>query len=264
MFVGGMTLEATEAVCTAPGKTDILDGVSSLLDKSLLRRDEALGDEPRFEMLETVREYALAKLKESGEDTTAHQRHAAYYLAFVNLATSGLAGPRQGWWLRRLDEEMDNVRAALRWSRDSEQAEHGLRMASALGGYWRLRGRLTEGRAWLDELLSVQDSASPRAKPEVCGRAMTAAADLASIQGDLAAAERLAVDGLALCSECGDKQGIASALHALGKVAHLRGDSERASALYEDGLGLYRELNDRADIASVLGDLGVLARDLGV
>ena len=263
VFLSGMTLEAAEAVCTAPGHTAVLDGVSSLLDKSLLRREEALGDEPRFEMLETVREYALAKLEESGEDTAVHRRHAAYYLAFVNLATSELAGPRQDRWLRRLDEEMDNVRAALRWSRDSERAEHGLRMATALVGYWHLRGRLTEGRGWLDELLSVQDCAPPRATPAVCGRAMTAAAALASIQGDLAEAERLAVEGLALARECGDRQGIAAALHALGKVAHQRGDSERASALYEEGLGLYRELGDRADIASVLGDLGVLARDLG-
>lgn len=263
VFAGGAGLEAAEAVCGPDGDAHILGGLSSLVDQSLVRQEERSGGEIRFGMLETVRDYALARLAESGEWGPAHRRHAEYYLRLVEAAEAELHGPRQSDWLRRVDEETDNVRSALRWSQESGQTGLGLRLGSALRDFWRLRGRMTEGRAWLEGLLASQESSGLGVQEGIRARAMGAGATLAWAQGDFRRAEQLATEGLMLNRKQGHPAGVADTLHTLASVAHGRGEYRRAEGLYGEALALYRDLGDRMEVSSALNDLGMLARDLG-
>ncbi|MDP9368760.1 MAG: NB-ARC domain-containing protein, partial [Chloroflexota bacterium] len=158
VFVGGFDLEAAEAVVRDAGAPhlDILEGVASLVDKSLLRRTEHPGDEPRFGMLETVREYAQEQLDASGEQAGVQDRHLGWCLALAESAEPELRGAAQGTWLDRLEGEHDNLRAALTWAAEAAEPEsrmRGLRVAAALWVFWLRRGHLAEGRGRLDALL---------------------------------------------------------------------------------------------------------------
>jgi len=161
IFVGGCTLEAAEAVCRAAcgaagdRRDTELDGLASLMDKSLLRMAAAGQGEPRFGMLETIREYALERLAARGDEEESRRRHAGYYLALAEAAEPELTGPTQGMWLERLEHEGDNLRAALRWTRESGEIETGLRLAGALWRFWYTRGYQREGRGWLEGLLAL-------------------------------------------------------------------------------------------------------------
>ena len=165
VFAGGWTLDAAEAVCNCPDGSSpgALPGLGQLLDKSLLRQQEPPDGEPRFAMLETVREYALERLEQSGEAAAIRRRHAGHFLAMAERAAPALAGPGQRGWLERLEAEHDNLRAALGWSiaADDESAA-ALRLAGALGRFWEVRGHLTEGRRWLERALAVGAAAPPR------------------------------------------------------------------------------------------------------
>jgi len=148
VFSGGRTLEAIEAICDAEGDlpVDALDGVSSLLDKSLLVREETSEEESRFVMLETIHEYASEKLHESGEAAEVSRLHAEYFLAFAEEAEAELEGPDQVSWMERLEADHDNFRAALSWLLEVGEAELALRIGGALWLFWRIRGHLSEGR----------------------------------------------------------------------------------------------------------------------
>src|SRR5215212_250291 len=136
VFSGGAALEAIEAVCDAQGdiRVDVFDGVSSLLDESLLRQEEGLDGEPRFTMLETIHEYASEKLEEDGEAEELRRLHAEYFLALAEEAEPGLKGPEQELWFARLEPEHNNMRAALSWAIERGEGELGLRLAGALWG----------------------------------------------------------------------------------------------------------------------------------
>ena len=169
VFARGCTLEAAEVVCQAAhdpaagaGQSlEVLDGVASLLDKSLLCQAEQASGEPRFRMLETIREYGLECLTASGAEPAVRRDHADYYLALVETAEPELTGPEQAPWLDRLEAEHDNLRVALRWAEESGEAEIGLRLVGALGQFWLIRGHLREGREQLTRLLGLA-GASPR------------------------------------------------------------------------------------------------------
>jgi predicted ATPase len=304
VFIGGCSLEAAEAIATGsaggakqramgnghsaaahphqPSLTrlelDLLDGLTSLVDKSLLRQTEASDGEPRFSMLETIRDYATERLIESDEYELLRYEHAQHFLALAEHAEAGLTGPNQVTWLERLEAEHDNLRAALGWAREQNAAETALRMSGALWRFWYTRGYLSEGRRWLDQALAMVESGLPVMHAEAAGQAspedltasaalrakvLNGAGGLAWAQGDYAPAQTFYENSLALRRELGDKRGIATALNNLGIVAQRQGDYERTQALYEEALALFRNLGDRTNVARLLDNLGVMAHDKG-
>ena len=156
VFSGGRALEAVEAICDPESDllVDVLEGLSSLVDKSLLRQEEGVEEEPRFVMLETIREYAQERLELSGEAVEIRRLHAEYYLALAEQGASELQGPEEATWLERLEIDHDNMRAALSWTLQWEEAELGMRLAGALWRFWDMRGYYGEGRRWLEEALA--------------------------------------------------------------------------------------------------------------
>jgi len=257
IFAGGCTLEGVEAVCATLDNSaeGILEGVASLVDKSLLQHMEQEGEEPCLFMLEMLREYGWECLVASGEMEATQHAHAAYYLRLAEEAEPELGGPQQMVWLERLEQEYDNLRAALQWSLD--QAEHGREMALRLGGalrrFWFVRGHLSEGRAFLERALLGSEgvTASVRAK------ALTAAARVAFGQGDYARAEVLGEKSLALCRKLGDTGGIAYTLYVLGYIATYRGSLATARPLLEESLALYRKMGDKENVAYDLYELAL-------
>jgi tetratricopeptide (TPR) repeat protein len=232
-----------------------LDGVSSLLDKSLLVREETSEEESRFVMLETIHEYASEKLHESGEAAEVSRLHAEYFLAFAEEAEAELEGPDQVSWMERLEADHDNFRAALSWLLEVGEAELALRIGGALWLFWRIRGHLSEGRRWLSEGLSGGDAAPAGVR----ARAMLVLGDLDVKQGDYPQGEEKLEASLALCREAGDRRGEAQALNMLGFIASERNDLERAKKLLEESLALGRKAGIPIVINSALNSLAALA-----
>ena len=259
VFAGGFTLEAAEAVTgegstTGPAAGGVLAGVAALVDKSLLGRGEGPGGEPRFGMLETVREYGLEQLEASGEVAATRRAHAAFFLALAEEAAPALvAGTVEGGWFERLGAEHGNLSAALIWSLEEGDAETALRLANALTEYWWYRGDFTEGREWLDRVLAIGHGAPTALRTE----ALYGAAGLALWQGDDQRAEALAEASLAAARDAGDILGSVRALWVLSVAAGCRGDGGRAAALAEEAVALARELGDQAWLAWSLHRLGI-------
>ena len=163
VFSGGRTLEAIEAICDAEGDLpmDAFEGVSSLVDKSLLRQEEGPDGEPRFVMLETVHEFAREKLQGSGEAEQIKRVHAGYFLTLAEEANQQLKAPDQVEWLERLEVEHDNMRAALSWASERKEAQVALRLGGALWWFWWVRGHYSEGGRWLEEALAMEGRDRP-------------------------------------------------------------------------------------------------------
>jgi predicted ATPase len=264
VFVGGCTLAAAEAVVAGSagpdGAADVVDGMASLVDKSLLRQEESTG-ELRFRMLETIREYALERLADAGEADRLHRDHADHYLTFAERAESGLlGGSRQAEWLHRLDEDHDNLRGALAWFTRRGPVEHGLRLAAALRRFWRHRGFFAEGRERMAELLALPGA---QARTRARANALHAAGLFTSQQGDYGDARARFEESLDIYREVGDGRGVGSALVDLGILARYEGQHATARSLLEEGLGLVRQAGDTPSVASALGNLGLVARDEG-
>ena len=261
VFVGGCSLDAVETVCNAGGgpALDVLEGLALLVDQSLLRQAEGPDGEPRFGLLETIREYAAERFEASGDAEVWRSRHAEYYLALAEQAAPELLGPRQEVWLERLEREHDNLRAALDWALERGAETIGLRLAAALGHFWAIRGHLTEGRAWLERALARRPEAPPDARAGV----LSAAGHLAYIRGEYERAATLLQESLSARRELEDQGGVALSLHQLGRVAHYQGDFERAAALYDESLAIRRAQGDEHGVALTLNSAGVLARDRG-
>jgi len=261
VFSGGATLEALEAVCDARGDlpADVFDGAASLLDKSLLRQEEGTEGEPRFVMLETIREFANVKLEGSGESEESRRLHAEYFLALSEEAGPGLKGPEQEMWLERLESEHNNMRAALSWTIERREGGLGQRLAGALWRFWWMGGYFDEGRRWLEETLAEGDGA-----PVPRGKTLDGLSWLYHLLGDLDRAEAVAEEGLQLSAEAGIETGtVASLRGTLGEVVRSRGDHERAEELFEESVSLYREIGDRWGEAWSLGSLANVAGDRG-
>jgi tetratricopeptide (TPR) repeat protein len=237
----------------------VFEGVSSLLDKSLLRQEEGAWGEPRFVMLETIREYASEWLEASGEAEELRRLHAEYFWALSEEAEPGLKGLDQEMWFERLELEHDNMRVALSWAIERGEGELGLRLAGALWRFWWAQGYFDEGRRRLEEALAKGDGdIATRIK------ALDGVAWLANEQGDLDRAEAAADEGLRLDVEAGIGGSAAASLRGtLGDVMHQRGDTERAKELFEESVRLYRKAGDRWGVALILGGLGNLFNDRG-
>jgi predicted ATPase/class 3 adenylate cyclase len=259
VFVGGWTLPAAEAVCSKAGvgAEHVLEGITSLVDKSLLQRLAYTGEdgeEPSLRMLETIREYGHEALIAQGEEAVARQAHADYFSCVATEAESVLQGPQLVPWLERLEREHDNLRAALRWACESEQTAMALRLGTALERFWVIRGHRTEGLAFLERALA----SSAEVATDVRAKALLAAARLAFVQSHYTRGEVLAQESLALFRELGDRRGIALALDRLGTAAWRRGDFAAARGLLEEGLALFRALDDQGRVAWSLFTLGLL------
>jgi len=251
VFVGGCTLEGVEAVCDTKGDLglDVLDGVASLVDKSMVQRVEQAGGETRIVMLSTIREYALERLAESGEGPATRRAHAAYHLV---LAEEGAKDPAAPEALDRFELEHDNLRAALDYLIKTGDADWGLRLGAALFRFWENREHLTEGRDCITRLLQLEGAA---AHPKLRARLLFAGAVLASEQGNYPSAQELFEESLETCLELHDKHGVAVALNALAVNATIRGDLAAASSLFEKCLTIWRDLGGPADIARALSNL---------
>ena len=262
VFAGGFTLDAAERVSGPAGglDLDILDGVTALIDQSLIRLVSGLEREPRYVMLETLREFGLEQLEAAGETEATREAHAAWCLAFAEEAEPELTGPDQATWFERLESEHDNMRAALSWAAAGlERAEMGLCLAARLWRYWFVRGHYSEGREWLRQSLANTDP-SPSTVRAI---AVNGAGTLARVQGDYVEAATLFETCLTLRTALDDQKGVAAALGNLGLVAQAQDDYGKAATLHEKSLAIKRTLGDQAGMAASFGNLGIIAHEQG-
>jgi predicted ATPase/class 3 adenylate cyclase len=290
VFAGGCTLEAIEAVCPGDG---LLDDLAALVTGGLLRRED-LHTEPRFRMLQPIREFAAAKREASDAGEEIGERHAHWAVALAEEAEGELGGPDQAAWLDRLEHELPNVRAALEWSLAHGRGDLILRIASALGRFWRAHGHVTEAREWLAAGLASSD-----VEPAIRARALWTAARQAMAQkdrvaavplleqalelfralglgrdevfalselgvaalagGDLDRAEALCTSAVETARQLGDDRAVSGAVSQLAAVRGVRGDHTAAMELHEEAVALRRRLGDRMLVANALHNLGVAA-----
>jgi predicted ATPase/class 3 adenylate cyclase len=255
VFVGGCTVAAVEAVVNPTGDLDVLEDLAALSDQSLLRPMEEAHGEPRVGMLETIREYAVERLIESGETAVVGEAHSAYFLALAEGAESELTGPDQLVWQNRLTAEHGNLRAALARSIESGAAETSLRLAAALVTFWRTRGHLSEGRNWLEQVLAFPAGDTP----ELRAKALHGAGWLASEQGEYPLAVHLLEESRATYLQIQDRTGEATATVRLGDTKHRQGALEQAAELLETGRALWRDSGDALGEAGALNALGNFA-----
>ena len=259
VFAGGCTLESVEAVCDAKADLDLdlLDGMASMVDKSLVRQVAQPNGESRFTMLETIREYAREKLAASNEEAPTKRAHAAYCLVLAEEAAVEQGETVGAEWLENFVREHDNFRAALDWLTETGDADWGLRLGAALFRFWERLEYLSEGRDWLGKLLKLPAAAAPsRAR----ARALFAAGILTVEQGDYVQAEVLIGESLDVSRELGDKQGVAVSLNAIAVSARDRGDLPKAHALAEENVELWRETGDQQAIARALSNLASVVK----
>lgn len=245
VFEGGCTLESVEAVCgeSHEGATgSVLDTLAALVDKSLVRVTGLPAGSPRFAMLETIREYGLDYLEESGEAQALRQRHAEYYAAWAE-ATARVA-PGQDARDEQIAREFANARAALLWARTRGDGALGLRLVNGFGRVWYERGMVSEQRSWLNVMLAMDSTSNCPAPAAVRMAALFGASLLSLTQGDRDRAESLANEGLALAQTLEDRSGEAGMLYNLGCVAQARGDPDRAENLFTESLNRCRETGD--------------------
>jgi predicted ATPase/DNA-binding SARP family transcriptional activator/DNA-binding CsgD family transcriptional regulator len=282
VFAGGWTLEAAEEVCSGEEieEREVLDVLSELVERSLVVTEAGHEEVPRFRMLEPIRQYGRELLEESGESEALRSRHASYYLTLAEQADAKEAQPefrraRPVAWLRQMEAEHANLRAALSWSVDEDndhpdgytepeggRVELGLRLAAALFWFWNTHDYLSEGRGYLERALSGRRSDPTTAS--LRARAFVGAGWLAGIQGDIGVAKALTEEGLALYRQLGDEEGIASALTNLGMVAVLgQRDDIPLPAVMEELGELNPRLEDRTTLAYLLLLQGMIAVSQG-
>ena len=252
VFVGGFSLDGAVAVA-GDLDLDVVDGIESLLDNSLLRTEPMSDGEPRFGMLETMREYALERLAERGDGEAVRRRHADFYLRLAEEAEPALLGPGQLRWARKLDSERENLRAALIWAAESGETEIGLRTAGALWRFWQMRAADVEGREHLDRLL-----ASGSGSPSTRAVAQSRAASLAYYQGDFDAVHRYLEASIPVFRELGDDLNLSGSLDQLTLTTLAEGDADAARALAEEVLERARRPHDPSREAYATAHLGAV------
>ena len=259
VFVGGCTLEAAEAVCQSPQEdgehsSSVLEGIASLLDKSLVQQTERDGEAPRLVLLETLREFGLECLEQDEELEAPREAHARFYLELAEAAGTELDGPKQAIWLERLEQEHSNLRAALEWGLEeteeqvTERRELALRLSVALEPFWVQHGHYREARSFLERVLASSEGESISLR----ARALWAAADLAIMRGDLAQTMLLGRQSLSLYRELEDVRGMATCLLTLGRFAWRTGKTTEAIAFSEEGVQLLRQIGGPGEVATAL------------
>jgi predicted ATPase len=261
VFVGGCTLEAAEAVCNTSRDLgiDLFEGLSSLVDKNLVQRVDRTEAEPRFAMLETIREYALERLTDSGEQSAARRAQAAYCLVLAEEGNPELSPADRARWLTQCDVEIDNFRFALDWLFQTLDLDWGLRLCMALFRFWDMREHLTEGRTQLETVLRLAGTGYSKER----ARVLHFLGALTTAQGDYPAAEHFLQQSLSLYEELDDEPGIAATLNALGVSARDRGDYSAAQSHLERSLACWRMLSDRLAIARCLHNLANVVKVRG-
>jgi predicted ATPase/DNA-binding XRE family transcriptional regulator/Tfp pilus assembly protein PilF len=257
VFAGGWTLEAAEAVANATRDlmVEVLEGIQSLLDKSLLLHVAGSDAEPRFTMLETIREYARECLEGSGAAEAMRRQHAMWCLAFAKPAALDVHAATLTTWLDRLEPEHANLRAALDWAITRQDAPTAVRLAVYLHDFWDVRGHWSEGRRWYERVLPL----TTVVEADLSGDAWCSAGRLALRLGDHAAAAEYVSQGLAHFRAAGDEGGEAFSLYLLGVLTEKQGDDSRAVACYEESLSHFRQMDDRDGVANILNTLGTMA-----
>jgi non-specific serine/threonine protein kinase len=268
VFVGGFTLEAAEYVSreldgVAPvsrlpspdSAVSVLDGITALVERSLLRTATETEGGARYGMLETLREFGVEQLAASGEEVVVRGAHAAWFLALAERGATESAWSDRLAWRRRLHADRDNCRAALAWAIEREDAATALRLAAGLGPVWIERGPYREVRSWLERALAL--GASPTSPARIA--AQLALARLLFFQGDFQRAAAAGEEALTLARATGDRLGTARALIAIGEAVDRQGDLDRSVLCHEEALALFRAAADVRGIAETLSHLGVAA-----
>jgi predicted ATPase/class 3 adenylate cyclase/Tfp pilus assembly protein PilF len=261
VFAGGWTLEGAAAVCNAAGDlgVDVFDGLASLLDKSLIRQ---IGESvaPRFGMLETIRVYALEQFATRGEAEALRREHALYFMRLAEQAEPELYGREHPEWMRWLEEEHDNIRAALRWLLAQGDAETALRLAGAIRLFWSARGYPSEGRRWLEDALAL-----PGARERSVARAfgLFALATIVWPQGDLQAAQRSSEESVDIYRELGERKYLAEVLTIAAVWNYLQGDFARSDPQFEEALAISRDLGESRQFDRLLLATGQRAMGKG-
>jgi predicted ATPase/class 3 adenylate cyclase len=249
VFTGGWTFEAAEAVCEPEAfGLDALDGLASLVDKSLVRRVEPPGEPARFSMLETIREFGLEQLEALADAGPLRRRHAEWFLALAVEAEPHLTAADQGEWLDRCDTEHANIRAALRWAVEATDAERAQAAAGALWRFWQQRGHLAEGRRWLQEVLAMPSGQGPT---PARAKALAGAGGIAWWI-DQPAARALYSEALAIERELGDPARLAEALYNQAFVVAAGDDLDAATGLLEESVALFRQAGDEPGVARAM------------
>ncbi|MGH8945980.1 MAG: ATP-binding protein, partial [Acidimicrobiia bacterium] len=242
VFSGGWTMEAAEIVCEPGLDLEVLDGLGSLVDQSLVRRVEIPDGELRFTMLDTIREFSTERLASSREEDELRRRHAEHFRDLAEEAERHLTRRDRVVWLARMEEEHDNLRAALDWSERTGDADTGLRTAAAVWRFWLQRGHLSEGRGRLERLLSMPGAA---ARTPVRARALAALGGIAYWQNDYAPTRAAYEEAVDIAREVGDPKLLASALLNLSFIPYLEQDPGRAEPILQEGLAAAEEAGDR-------------------
>ena len=260
VFVDGCTLAAAEQVAGHPAGDDLLDSLTALVNHSMIRQQaDSQTGQPRFQMLVTIREYALSQLDVHGELPTRQAAHAACYLTLAEEARPHLRGPQQVSWLNQLDQEHDNLRAALHWAIDNRHPETALRLGQALWLFWVFRGHQTEGRHWLQQILSLPTPAANPAQDSRRAAVYHGAGIMAHQQRDYHHAQQMLTQALALYRSLDDRPGMAGITNLLGTVNYEQGALDLAQEQYEAALSQFRALNETRMIAVCLNNLGRVA-----
>lgn len=267
VFSNGFTLEAAEAVCGEVHtsgtlwvqESDVFLLLSNLVDKSLVLVEER-GEATRYRLLETVRQYARDKLVEAHEAESFRRRQRDYFVKWAEALEAKLAGPDQDKWLKRIEQEHDNLRAAFDWSISMRESEASLKLAGDLWFFWHVHGDWSEGRVYLESAFAARHGTESQ---PTLAKALHGAGVLAWRQGDYARATEAIQQSWVLYKTLKDKKGMAYAPNVLGLIAHHQGDDARAKTLLEESLTLFRELEDKRGIAYALNILGLIAHREG-
>jgi non-specific serine/threonine protein kinase len=265
IFVGGFTMEAAEAVLShqRDRTVGVLEGVASLVDKSLVQSEDDGEGGLRFRLLESVRAFALEQMSCCAEGDAAGRAHAHYFLELAERADPELVGSAQREWFLRLEMELGNLRAALRWLQDHGENERALRLAAAMGHFWEVRGYLREGEEALEDALARVPDADPRLR----ARVLTRLGSILISQGDAEGSRLVLEDALALGRALEDADLIARALGQLGRRLDFLCDTEEgmreAIQLLEEALTLRKQMGDKRDAAYIQMRLAWIALGRG-